>query len=43
MVVLVHENHDELPNVTEAHHFNRGFDYSNLVNSFRDSKYLPKL
>ena len=34
MVVLVHENHDKWPNVTAVHHFNKGFDYSNLVSSF---------
>ena len=38
MVVLVHENHDKWPNVTAVQHFSRGFDYSNLVNSFRGSK-----
>ena len=43
MVVLVHENHDKCPNVTAVDHFSRGFDYSNLVNSFRGSKYLPKI
>ena len=41
MVVLVHENHDKLPNVTAVHHLRRGFDHSNLVNSFCGSKYLP--
>ena len=43
MVVLVHGNHEKLPNVTTVHHFSRGFDYSNLVNSFSGSKYLPKI
>ena len=33
MIVLVHENHDKWPNATAVHHFSRGFDYSNLVNS----------
>ena len=39
MVVLIHENHDKLPNVTAVRHFSRGFDYSDLVGS----KYLPKM
>ena len=43
MVVLVHENHDKRPNVKAVHHFSRGFKYSNLVNSFRGSNYLPKI
>ena len=43
MIVLVHENHDKLPNVTAVHHFSRGFDSSNLVKSLRGSKYLPKI
>ena len=43
MVVLVHENHDKWPNVTGVHHFSSGFDYSNLVNSFCGSKYLPEI
>ena len=30
MIDLVHENHDQWPNVTAVHHFSRGFDYSNL-------------
>ena len=29
--------------MTEVHHFSRGFDHSNLVNSFRGSKYLPTI
>ena len=43
MLILVHENLDKLTNVTAVRHFSRGFDYSNLVNSFRGSKYLPKI
>ena len=43
MIVLCHENHEELPNDTPVHHFCIGFDHSNFVNSFRGSKYLPKL
>ena len=26
-----------------VHHFSSGFDYSNRVNSFHGSKYLPKI
>ena len=45
MIVLVHENHDtcKWPNITSVKHFYSGFDYANLVNSFRGSNYLQKL
>ena len=43
MIVLVHENHDEWPNVTPVQHFCSGFDHANLVSSFHGSKFLPKI
>ena len=43
MIVLVHENHDKLPNVPPVQHFCSGFDHTNLVNSFLGSKYLLKI
>ena len=43
MIVLVHGNHDKWPYVTPVQHFCSGFEHANLVSSFSDSKYLPKL
>ena len=31
MIVLVHGNHDEWPNVTSVEHFSSGFDDANLA------------
>ena len=43
VIVLGHENYDKLPNVIPAQYFCSGFDHANLVNSFRGTKYLPKI
>ena len=44
VILLVHENHDKLSNVTAVQNFcGVFFFHANLVCSFPSSKYLPKL
>ena len=41
-IVLVHENDDKWPTVTQVQQFCSGFDNENLVSSFRGSEFLQK-
>ena len=43
MIVLVHENHDKWPNVSQVQHFCSGCDYANLVSFFRGSNFYQKI
>ena len=43
MIVLVHENHDKLPNFTPVQHFCSGFEQADLTRTFRGSNFLPKI
>ena len=39
MIVLVHESHDNWPNVSPVQHFGSGIDHANLVSIFRGSNF----
>ena len=43
MIVLVHENHDKLPNDTPVQHVCSGFDHANLVIFFYVVPYNKKI
>ena len=43
MIVLVHENHDKLPNDTPVQHVCSGFDHANLVSFFTWFHIIKKL
>ena len=42
MIVLVHENHDEMAKCYTSPTFCSDFDLANLVSSLHRSKYFPK-
>ena len=43
LIVLFHKYPDEMAKYYTRPIFSNGFDHANLVTSFRDSKYLPKI